>query len=362
MADSNKTNVVIIGGGYAGIALARRIDSLCNVVLIDPKSSFVHNVAAIRAIVEPELFDRFVLPYHSMLKTGRHIQDKADKIADGSVQLRSGETLNWDICIVATGSTYALPFKPAQSELTQYKEAVHTANRLVQSANEIVVAGAGPVGIELAGEVSSKYPNKSVILACKTPSLLDNYPARFGQLLIKQLKSIGVDVRLGVEVENLAEATSPFQGKATLTDNSVFENVAIFPTTGSKPNTSLLSSIPDVKTTPSQRVTVDPWLRPAKYPALFALGDVAETGDAMTVVGVERQTGWLFKTIKKYLNGATIEDLAPYKPWSSPPFLVPLGVKYGASVLDGNVVGPFLTSTIKGKGLFMTKYRNWLRL
>ena len=45
--------VVIVGGGYAGTSLARSLDAAVEVVLVEPRDRFVHNVAAIRALVEP---------------------------------------------------------------------------------------------------------------------------------------------------------------------------------------------------------------------------------------------------------------------------------------------------------------------
>jgi len=45
--------IVIVGGGYAGTQLARALDAFAEVVLVEPKEAFVHNVAVIRAVVDP---------------------------------------------------------------------------------------------------------------------------------------------------------------------------------------------------------------------------------------------------------------------------------------------------------------------
>jgi hypothetical protein len=75
-----------------------------------------------------------------------------------------------------------------------------------------------------------------------------------------------------------------------------------------------------------------------------------------------RQQPWLTKTIRAVLSGKKIERLPGYTPWPSPPVLVPLGPRKGASVLPvtskGLVVGPFLTSLIKGKSLFIPRYHH----
>lgn len=94
---------------------------------------------------------------------------------------------------------------------------------------------------------------------------------------------------------------------------------------------------------------------------MFALGVVAATGDLMTIVAITRQAPWLAKSIKAVVEGRRVESLPPYSPWPSPPILVPLGPRRGASVLpltkSGPTAGGCLTSLIKGKALFIPRYR-----
>ena len=47
----NKKSVVIIGGGYAGVALARELDGHVQVTLVDCHDVFFHKVASLRASV-----------------------------------------------------------------------------------------------------------------------------------------------------------------------------------------------------------------------------------------------------------------------------------------------------------------------
>jgi NADH dehydrogenase FAD-containing subunit len=130
---------------------------------------------------------------------------------------------------------------------------------------------------------------------------------------------------------------------------------------GASPANELARGLLGVEFDPIGRVRVDPWLRPAGRTDVFALGDVAATGDLMTIVAITRQAPWLAKTIKAIVAGRRVESLARYAPWPSPPILVPLGPKRGASVLpltkSGPTVGGFLTSLIKGKTLFIPRYR-----
>lgn len=94
---------------------------------------------------------------------------------------------------------------------------------------------------------------------------------------------------------------------------------------------------------------------------VFAAGDAAETGDAMTVVGAGRQAAWLTATLKAVIEGKKVEDLKPYAPWGpKAPFLVPLGPKIGNSFLGAFTAGNFITRKLKGEDLFLTKYNKIL--
>ena len=62
-------SVVIIGGGYGGISLAKSLDDVVDVVLVDPKDSFVHSVAALRSLVSKEWAERMFFRYEGLLMT-----------------------------------------------------------------------------------------------------------------------------------------------------------------------------------------------------------------------------------------------------------------------------------------------------
>ena len=72
-----RNKIVIVGGGYAGVRMAHGLDEFADVTLIEPREAFFHCVAAIRAVVQPELLDRLIIPYDRLLKNGRIIQARA---------------------------------------------------------------------------------------------------------------------------------------------------------------------------------------------------------------------------------------------------------------------------------------------
>ena len=135
----------------------------------------------------------------------------------------------------------------------------------------------------------------------------------------------------------------------------------VFPTMGASPVNELARDLPGGELDPIGRVRVDPWLRPAGRTNMFALGDVAARGDLMTIVAITRQAPWLARMIKAVVAGRPGGFLAPVCALAFAANSRSARSEGGASVLPlrkrGLTVGGFLTSVIKGKTLFIPRYR-----
>jgi apoptosis-inducing factor 2 len=351
--------VIVVGGGYAGTALARALDKVADVQLVDARDRFVHNVAAIRGVVDPSLLDRILIPYDRLLRRGSVRQSTVTGASSNGVTLTDGEHIEGDIMVVATGSHYASPFKPQGYSTQAFAESLRTAHGNLTSANAVAIVGGGAVGTELAGEISSAFPGKAVTLVSGSPSLMPGYSDKLAGTLAAQLRSKGVLLHFNRRVENLVAHDRPFTGSLGKDLGGGREQL-IFPALGARPTTAVFQQMPSATFDVQRRVEVDAWLRPAGSHNIFALGDAAATGDPMTIVAITRQVPWLAKTITALLAGQTIESLTPYKPWPMRGILVPLGPRDGASVLpilrNGMLVGRWLTSRLKGRELFVPRY------
>jgi|SRR5271166_5830206 len=172
---------------------------------------------------------------------------------------------------------------------------------------------------------------------------------------------MGVAFRLGAKAERLRGADRPSAGPVALAAGAAVDADLVFPAMGAAPANALTRDLPGAELDPLGRVRVDPSLRPAGRTNVFALGDAAAAGDLMTIVAITRQAPWLAKCLKAVVADRRIESLPAYAPWPAPPILIPLGPRRGASVLpltkSGPTVGGFLTSLIKGKTLFIPRYR-----
>lgn len=351
--------ITIIGGGYAGTMLARALDKHAEITLIEPRDKWVHNVAMIRALVQPELLDEIVIPYDGLLKKGKIVRDRAASIDGTNAVIEDGTEIAGDILIVATGAGYAAPFKMQGDDSGAFLKKARRVIAQIDKAEQISIVGAGAVGVELAGEIASARPEKSITLVSASETLFPAYPPRLGRSMQRQLKELGVKVRLGERVAGLPHTDEPFKpatGKLPLSDGFPIPADLVIPVVGAKPVTAIMKSLEDVVFDAKGRVEVDGWLRPTPNPNLFVTGDIASTGDTMTIVGLTRQVGWMVKMLKAHLNGKPVEKVRVYKPWPKPLILLPLGEDKGASALPFGVVGPLLTSSIKGKKLFIPRY------
>ena len=73
-------DVVVIGGGYAGVRLAKRLDTTARVTLVDRKEVFFHRIAALRAGVRPDWSHSPFIPYDRLLRNGRVVVAKAKNL------------------------------------------------------------------------------------------------------------------------------------------------------------------------------------------------------------------------------------------------------------------------------------------
>lgn len=350
-------HIAIVGGGYLGAELAKSLDETANITLIEPRSHFVHAPSMIRAVVDPTLIDRSLIPYDKLLKNGQVVAARATGIDEGVVTLDNGQKVAADYIVVATGSSNAMPFKPVGNDIEGLRQASQQIHDQLKAARSIGIVGAGAVGTELAGEIAHAMPDKKVTLISDTDRLFPTMPNKLGDGLAKKLRDAGVTLKLGSKAEKLQSMTEPYVGSLKLSDGSEHEFDLIFPVLGSRASSEVLENLPGAAKSTANRIKVDDWMRPSSLRNVFAAGDVADAGDAMTIVATSRQLPWLKTTLKGLIAGKDLEKMKPYKPWGpKAPVLVPLGPKRGNSFLGLFTAGDVLTRKMKGEGLFIAKY------
>lgn len=354
-----RKQIAIVGGGYAGIELARKLEKLADVTVIEENSHFVHSVASIRALVVPELLDKVLIPYDKVLRQGKVLRGRAVAVDGAGVTLADGRRVLAHYIVLATGSSNGPTFKPGEAGIDGLRAANARVHAQIAGAKTIAIVGAGAVGTELAGEIGHHMPGKKVILITPDASLFPMMPAALGEKLRTKLTAMGVEVVFGAKAENLESLTEPYAGTLRLSTGRQIAADLIVPAIGSRPKVDLAMTLPGAELGTAGRVKADGWFRPSSLPNVFALGDLADIGDAMTVVALARQVPYLAKLLTALTKGGKAEALKPYAPWTKgkTPILIPLGPQKGASFLMLFTAGDWLTRTIKGKDAFIGKYQ-----
>lgn len=160
---TGNTDVVVIGGGYAGVMAANRLTQRddVTVTLINPRPSFVERIRLHQLVGGS---NDAVADFRDVLADGvRLVVDAVTSIdaAGRKVALAAGGTVGYDYLIYAVGSGSADPRVPGAAEFAYPIATLEAAERLrvvVEAAPPsaaVTVVGAGPTGIETAAGPAS---------------------------------------------------------------------------------------------------------------------------------------------------------------------------------------------------------------
>ncbi|MEV6923449.1 FAD-dependent oxidoreductase [Dactylosporangium sp. NPDC051485] len=196
---AGNTEVVVVGGGYAGVTAANRLAGRGDVIvtLINPRPTFVERIRLHQLVAGS---DDAVVDYREVLggRVGL-VVDTVDRIdaAGRSVTLAGGDKVGYDYLIYAVGSGSAEVTVPGAAEHAYPIAGLEEAQRLrpvldaAPVSAPVTVVGAGPTGIETAAELAEQ--GRAVTLVCG--SVLGPYLHPKGRRsAAAQLAKLGVTV------------------------------------------------------------------------------------------------------------------------------------------------------------------------
>lgn len=359
--------VVVIGGGYAGVKLARELDDTSDVTLLDRKEVFFHRIASLRASVDDAWTNAAFVPYDRLLDHGRVLLAKAVGIlpAEHEVVLSTGEHIPYDILVIATGADYQEPARFAGSTVEEASKAFQSHQLHTARAESILVVGGGPSGVELSAQLRRTHPRTRLTLAHSGSVLLPSSNSRrLGRRAKAWLEDHGVTVLLDTFVSSSGGA-SRFQDQK---GNAMGADVAFW-TTGTTPNSLWLRLAGHGRwLDESGHIKVDAHLRVAGQRDIFAIGDVNDVAEAKLSPSAMAQGDAAAHNIRAQLqHGAKhAKQPQPYKPAPVRIFSVPFGPDGGGTVLpmlgrETAVLGNRATVAMKSKTLMVPYVRSLLR-
>lgn len=340
----SRKKVVILGAGFAGLQLARRISNIYDVTVVDRYNfhqfqPLFYQVATAR--LEPSSIS---FPLRKIFQGKKHVRVRVSEVTEVDTKqqkvITRDETLQYDYLVIATGCTsnyfgnknieqYAFPMKSTTESialrnriLLNFEDALTATPQELEGIMNIVIVGGGPTGVELAGSLAEMkkkvlpkdYPDMDfsklgIYLLEGQGSLLAAMSEVSRKTSLEYLEQMGVNVWLNTIVADFDGKTITTKEGKQIPSHTMIWAAGI---TGNVPN-----GIPQGAFVRGNRIKTDEYNRMIDSDNVFAIGDVSymetvgwEKGHPQLANVATNQGKHLAKNLKRLLDG---KELLPFK-------------------------------------------------
>lgn len=297
--------IVIIGGGFAGLNLCKKLDpSKYEICLVDRNNfhcfpPLFYQIAS-SGLVAANICFPFRREFKNLSNVSYHMGHVKNIDLEKKEITTSYETIPFDRLVLAAGSTnnyFGMPRLPEETfGIKTVAEAMHTRDEILDRFERgalckdkerrrrllsFLVVGGGPSGVEIAGALGEmkkyilkkEYPelepdDVTITLVEGTSSLLGAMRPKSRELALKGLKELMVNVRLDTMLKS-------YENKyVTFADGQKEYYETIIWTAGVKGEP--MPGLPRETIGPGNRIKVDAFNRVIGYEDfLYAVGDIA---------------------------------------------------------------------------------------
>jgi len=363
-------SIVVIGAGPGGVAFAQTLSKLlpaseAKVTVIEKQNFYFHVFGSLRAMVDKAYIQKLFVPLDFAFQN--NVQLKRATVTSIDYDRRTvnytqsilnsqdePESIKYDYLVIATGSSYPSPIKPSSTDSKVMEKVMIQTTENIKNADRILIIGGGAVGIEMAGELKSFYPNKKIMLMDGNTDLLSNQNVpKMKKRLEQKLKKCGVELFLGERFHEKI-LSHEFGTRSNVTEKGLtIESDARIVCVGMKPNVGLMN---DTTCLEGKYIKVKETMevdhRDEKYKQVFVLGDASNHPTPKMGYWAGEQGKHLAKSI-----AVNLQKGKRYKPFDGPSvevLIIPIGPKGGVTQLPffgGVTVGDFFTRNVKSKDL-----------
>jgi len=306
-AQSNKKEIIIIGGGFAGMNLVKLLAKSedYSVTLVD-KNNYNFFPPLIYQIATGLLeIPSISFPFRKLLKDYKNVRFFMGELkeivsSENKVILSTGE-LHYDYVVFATGveSNFfgienirkrAIPMKTLEDALNMRNIILQKVEKAARTTDEaerkklltFVVAGGGPTGVEISGMLAElkrsvfpkEYPEfanlkleNNVYLVDGANTLLAPMSVKSQKYTYDSLSKLGVNIILNAQVADFDGKTVYFK------DGKIIETYNLIWAAGVTGKT--ISGIADTSFGRGKRLLVDQYNKVKDYENIYAIGDIS---------------------------------------------------------------------------------------
>ncbi|NCF74878.1 MAG: FAD-dependent oxidoreductase [Xanthomonadaceae bacterium] len=284
-----KTDILIIGGGPAGLVAAitaRKNNPDKKIILAREDKKCVIPCGL------PYIFNRLKAVEKDITSDKIYQINKIDliigqiiKIETGNkkVILKNNKGINYDKLILATGSSPAIiPIRGIELDgVYQIRKDIgylkNLRNKIIKAKN-IVIIGGGFIGVELAEELSALKNKNISIVEILDHCLIANFDKKFALAGEERIVGKGVKLYLKTAVEEIIGKDKV--EKVKLNNGKKITADLVIMAVGARPNINLAEKA-KIKTAKKGGILVNKFMQ-TNIPDIFAIGDCAETKNFFT--------------------------------------------------------------------------------
>jgi NADH dehydrogenase len=303
--------VVVVGAGFGGLRLARRLDGAgLNLCVIDRRNHHLFQPLLYQVATGVLTTSDIAFPIRRVLRGQKNAHVFNDEVSDVDLAMRtiglgSGRRVSFDWLVLAAGAGSSYfgnerweSFAPGMKSLSDatairsrilraFEDAEAEADPEARKAHlTFVVVGGGPTGVELAGAIRElavdalardyrrfDATRARVMLVEAGNRLLPAMHEKASEEARASLERIGVEVRLGVPVRDV------FEGGVAIGDERILADTVVW---AAGVCASPLGACLPVERDHAGRVRVLPDCSLPGHPNVFVIGDMAAQSCART--------------------------------------------------------------------------------
>ena len=303
MAQGQKPRIVIVGGGFGGLAAVDELKGDFDITIVDRRNHHLFQPLLYQVATASLGTSEIAWPIRHLLRKRREVTTLLAEVTDvdaatRQVVLADGGRVPYDFLILATGAQHAYfghdeweRFAPGLKTL---EDATLIRRKLLvaferaerepdpqerQALLTFAIVGAGPTGVELAGAIidlahamlaqdfrTIRPDEARVVLVEAGPRVLANFKPELSAYALRALERLGVDVRLGAAV-TAVDADGVTIGTERIAARTVLWAAGV----EASPAARWLNAPADR----AGRLKVEPDLSVPGHPEIFAVGDTA---------------------------------------------------------------------------------------